>query len=131
MENHTNRCLCVAYTYFTTFFKYLGVQVTSCPLDFCHLNISLLLQWFRDRSKIWNALRLSAGKVNLIKMILMPQLLYCFLNAPMVILLKIFRIVNSLFCTLIWKTEPPRIKLEHLLRPQDYGGLALPNPCLN
>lgn len=56
-------------------------------------------------------------------MILMPQLLYCLHNAPVVVPLKIFRIV-------ICKDRPPRIKFEYLQRPKDDGGLALPNPWL-
>lgn len=70
----------------TTFFKYLGIQVTSGPQDFSQLHISPLLQRFREKVKTWNALRLSvAGKVNLIKMILVPQLLYFLNNAPVVL----------------------------------------------
>lgn len=70
------------------------------------------------------------GRVNLINMILMPQFLYVIHNSPVVIPLKTFRIVNSLFCLLIWKNCSPRIKLEHLQRPKDKGGLALPNTWL-
>lgn len=49
------------------------------------------------------------GKVNPIKIILMPQLLYMLHNSPVVIPLKTFRIVNSIFCTLIWKNWAPRL----------------------
>lgn len=46
------------------------------------------------------------GKVNLTNRILMPQLLYFLHNAPMVIPLKIFRIVNTIFLSLFWKDRP-------------------------
>lgn len=49
----------------------------------------------------------------------------------MVIPVRIFRIVNTIFHSLIWKDRPPRIKLEHLQRPKDDVGLELPNPWLN
>ena len=115
----------------TSSFKYLGVQITARPRDFIHLNISPLLLRFRDKIKTWKALLLSvAGRVNLIKMILMPQLLYFLHNTPMVIPLKVFHTVNSIFRGLIWKDGAARIKLEHLQRPKDSGGLALPNPWL-
>lgn len=48
-----------------------------------------------------------AGKTNLIKMILMPQLLYLLHNTPVVIPIKIFRVVNSLFRLLFWHKKPP------------------------
>lgn len=69
----------------------------------------------------------TAGRVNLIKMILMPQLLYFHHNFPMVIPLKLFHTVNAIFRSLIWKDKNPRIKLEHLQRPKESRGLALPN----
>lgn len=71
-----------------------------------------------------------AGKTNLIKMILMPQLLYMLHNTSIVIPLKIFRVVNTVFRTLLWHTNPPRIKLEQLQYPKEGGGLALPNPWI-
>lgn len=81
---------------------------------------------------MWNSLCLSvAGRVNPMKIILMLQLLYVLHNSPVLVPLKTFRIVNSLFRMPIWKNRPPRIKLEHLQCPKDEGGLALPNPWLD
>lgn len=71
-----------------------------------------------------------AGRTNLIKMFLMPQFLYMLHNTPVVITLKIFRVVNNLFRLLLWHTKPPRIKLEQLQYPKEGGGLALPNPWI-
>lgn len=41
------------------------------------------------------------GKVNQIRTILMPQLLYLLYNSPVVVSLKTFRIVTTIFHTLI------------------------------
>lgn len=60
----------------------------------------------------------------------MPQLLYVLHNFPMVVLLKIFWIINSIFRSLIWHFKPARVRLEQLQHPQDARGLALPNPWL-
>lgn len=60
----------------TSSFKYLGIQVTPHPVDFCRLNITPLLSRFSDKTKVWNGLWLSlAFKVNLVKKFFMPQLL--------------------------------------------------------
>lgn len=113
----------------STSFKYLGIQITAHILDYVNLNLTPLINRCRDRVKVWSKLKLSqVGRINLIKMILMPQLLYVLHNSPMVITLKKFRIINSLFRSFIWLSKPPRIKLEQLQRPKDNGGLALPNP---
>lgn len=114
-----------------TSFKYLGIQISPKLADYCHLNIHPLLSRFRDKINTWNNLTFSlAGKANLIKIILMPQLLYFLHNSPVVIHLKIFRVVNTLFRHLLWNTGPSRIKLEQLQNPKDSGGLAVPNPWL-
>lgn len=45
--------------------------------DFCQLNIHPLVTCFRDRIYVGNKLKMSVeGRTNMIKMILMPQLLY-------------------------------------------------------
>lgn len=114
-------------------FKYLGIYVTPDRLEYVHLNLSPLLNRIRDKAKIWSRLKLSVsvvGKVNSIKIIFMPQFLYALHNTRMVIPLKMFCIINSLFGSLIWHSSPPRIKLEQLQRPKEGGGLALPNPWL-
>lgn len=114
-----------------TSFKYLGIQITAKPREFIPFNISPLLLRFRGKVKTWKSLSISvAGRVNLIKMILMPQLLYFLHNTPMVTPLKTFRTVNAIFHSLIWKDKHSRIKMEHLQRPKDNRGLALPNPWL-
>lgn len=109
----------------STSLKYLGIQVTPRVLDYVNLNLTPLINRCRDRVKVWSKLKLTqVGRINLIKMILMPQLLYVLHNSPMVITLKKFR----LFRSFIWLSKPPRIKLEQLQRPKDEGGLALPSP---
>lgn len=104
-------------------FKYLGVYVTPRPIDYLSLNSSPLLGRIRVKMKIWVKLRLSlVGKVNLVKMIFMPQSLYILHNSPMVDPLKQFCIINSIFHTFLWQARPPRIRLEQLQKPKDKGG---------
>lgn len=99
--------------------------------NYIGLNLTPLLNPFRDRVKVWSRLKISlAGHVNLIKMIMMPQLLYMLHNTPTVIPLKKFCIINSIFRSLVWQSKPARIKLEQLQRPKEAWGLALPNPWL-
>lgn len=78
-------------------FKYLGIQITPRPLDYLNLNLSPLLTRIPDKTKVWARLKLSVvGKINLIKMIFMPQL-YILHNSLMVIPLKMFRVITSIF----------------------------------
>lgn len=89
------------------FFKYLDIQVSPMLTDYCRLNMYPLLTHFRAKIIMWNKLKMSvAGRTNLIKMILMPQLLYFLHNFLVVVPLKLFRVVNSLFRTLLWNNHP-------------------------
>lgn len=112
-------------------FKYLGVYVTPQPRDYVSLNVCPLLSRINDKIKVWSKLKMSlVGRVNLTKMIFMPQLLYMLHNTPMVVTLRIIRIINSMFRSFLWLDRPPRIKLEQLQKPKEAGGLALSNPWL-
>lgn len=71
-----------------------------------------------------------AGWTNLVKMILMPQLLYIIRNSPVWLPFKYFHKFQALFRDLVWKKGVPRIKYETLQHPKDEGGLAAPNPWL-
>lgn len=63
-------------------------------------------------------------------MFFMPQLLYILYNTPMVVPLKTFRIINSLFGSFIWLNKSPRVKLKQLQKPKESGGLAMPDSWL-
>lgn len=54
-----------------------------------------LLTKFWDKGKLWKKLWLSiVGRANLVKMILMPQLLKFLHNAPIVLSLRLFWTIN-------------------------------------
>lgn len=105
-----------------TSFTYLGILVSPILTNYSCPNAQPLMTRFRVKINIWNKLNISqAGKTNLIKIILLPQLLYVLHNSP---------VVNPLFKLLLWGAHCPSIKLEQLQFPKDGGGLALPNPWI-
>lgn len=78
--------------------KYLEIEVTRNAEDYIDLNLKPLLLRFRDKCRSWCKLPLTViGRVNLLKMIWVPQLLYIFHNCPIWITMFWFRIVESLF----------------------------------
>lgn len=66
------------------------------------------------------------GRVNLTKMIFMPQLLYILHNTPTVVPFKIFPVINSLFSAFLWLNKPLRIRLEQLQKPKEAGDWPSP-----
>lgn len=76
----------------------------------------------------WMNLPLSlAGRINLIKMIMLPKFLYLFQNIPILIKKSFFNSLESNISSFIWNGKPPRIKRSTLQRPKKLAGLALPN----
>ena len=76
----------------------------------------------------WMNLPLSvAGRVNLIKMIILPKFSYLFQNIPIFIKKSFFNLLDKSITSFIWNGKVHRIKKSALQRPKDNAGLALPN----
>lgn len=112
-------------------FKYLGVTISTNLAQYEKLNLDPLYSKLLQRLEVWRKLPLSVvGRVNLIKMIWMPQILYLLHNAPIWVPQRFFYKLNSLFRRLIWGKSVARIKLQALQMAKDEGGLAVPDPAL-
>lgn len=62
---------------------YLGINMTKEPGQFIAGNVVPLMVKLRQKTKVWSRLTLSvAGRINLIKMVWMPQILYIIQNSP-------------------------------------------------
>ena len=76
----------------------------------------------------WSSLPHSlVGRVDLIKMIVLPKCLYLFQNIPILIRKKFFKTLDQCIASLIWNGKSHRIKRQSLERPKGLAGLALPN----
>lgn len=112
-------------------FKYLGIQISTDFRLFIPLNVTPMVTRFQEKINTWTKLPLSViGRNNLIKMILMPQLLYILHNSPVWLPFTHFYKFQALFRDLIWKKGSPRIRYETLQRDKTEGGLAAPNPWI-
>lgn len=61
---------------------YLGIVITRSPEDYVHLNIEPLIT-LTSKTQTWAKLPLGVmGRVNLIKMVLLPKFLYVLWHAP-------------------------------------------------
>ena len=68
-----------------------------------------------------------AGRVNCIKMNVLPGFLYLFQCLPVFLPNSFFRVINKLISSFIWKGKTPRIRREFLQRHRSVGGLSFPN----
>lgn len=109
-------------------FVYLGVTITKTFDNLYKDNFDrLLLQVQQDLTK-WSTLPLSlVGRVNVIKMSVLPKFTYLFQCLPVFIPSTYFKKLDSTISAYIWNGKKPRLKKDHLQKSKQDGGLALPN----
>ena len=109
-------------------FKYLGVNICHKLSDLYNSNFIPLLDKLKLDLDKWKSLHITlAGRVNVIKMNVLPRFLYLFQTLPVFIPKSFFTTVDKLISSFIWEGKTPRIRSEFLQRPKSGGGLALPN----
>lgn len=115
------KCNCVK-------FKYLGIWVTRNFKDLYKANyLPLLLNLKQDIAR-WDLLPLSlGGKINLVKMIILPKFLYLFQSVPIFLSKSFFSNLEGQISSFIWDKKHPRICKKILQLPRNLGGMSLPN----
>ena len=109
-------------------FKYLGIFITSSFRELFQKNFQPLLEKCKLDLSRWAALPLSlAGRVNLIKMVVLPKFLYLFQHIPICLNKSFFVNLDRQLNAFVWCNKPARIKKSILQLPKRDGGLALPN----
>lgn len=103
--------------------KYLGVLVTRTPADYINLNVEPLFNLIKTRTQTWARLPLGVwGRINLIKMVLLPKILYVLWHTPVYLPLKYFKIMESLLKTFVWGSSRHKLAWRILQNPTDLGG---------
>lgn len=109
-------------------FTYLGIQVTKCHNLLLKANFPPLLSKLQSNIQFWRTLPISLlGRVNAIKMVFLPQLLYLFQNIPVFLAKSFFKQIDAIVNPFLWDYKTHRIGKKHLCKPKREGGLALPN----
>ena len=67
------------------------------------------------------------GRVNTIKMLFFPQLLYLLQSIPTFLNKSFLKKLDSIILHVVWNYKSHRIKKEHLCKYRSHGRLALPN----
>lgn len=67
------------------------------------------------------------GRVETIRMNIMPRLLFLFQSLPVMVSGSTFKMLDKSISRFLWQNKKARIKYKTLLAPQNKGGLNLPN----
>uniref|UniRef100_A0A8C5MVH8 Reverse transcriptase domain-containing protein n=1 Tax=Leptobrachium leishanense TaxID=445787 RepID=A0A8C5MVH8_9ANUR len=115
-----------AFRWCTTALTYLGIRLTPDIAKLFELNFTPLLNTFKSDVTRWSPKYLSwLGRIGVIKMNLLPRLLYLFHTIPINIPTSFHKDIRSLISTFIWPTSRPRLKYDILCKSKRNGGLAL------
>ena len=110
-------------------FMYLRVQIVPQLQNIVASNYEPLLQeiskLLERRTPIPSSL---IGKINILKMNILPRLLYLFENLPLPPPSNLFTQLKRLFVRFLWNNRRPWIRLSLLYLPYDRGGLKCPSP---
>lgn len=109
-------------------FKYLGIWVTHHFKDLYKANFPPLMATLKQDLERWDILPLAlGGRINTIKMNVLPRFLYIFQCLPIFLTKTFFMSIDRLISSFIWKKQRPRINKSILQRHRLHGGLGLPN----
>lgn len=109
-------------------FTYLGVKVTRCFKELLKHNFRPIMDQTKKDLSRWSTLPLSlAGRINTVKMVILPKFLYLFQTVPIFLPKSYFKELDKYISIFIWNKTIPRVRKSVLERRKANGGLALPN----
>lgn len=108
--------------------KYLGVGIPSNLSKTFEKNFPPMLKGIASDLRSWNSKFFSwFGRAAILKMVILPRLLYLLRSLPVEIPLKFFKQLQAILTGFLWGQGRPRVKFSLLTRPKKRGGMGLPH----
>lgn len=109
-------------------FTYLGIRISPVIEDIIPINYNPLVKSIEESLEKWNVLPISViGRINIIKMSVLPKFLYLFQAISLPLPASFFSTLKKNFTCFIWSKKRPRLRISLLYLPYERGGLKLPN----
>lgn len=106
---------------------YLGIDLTPGLKEIMTENILPLLLKIESTLQNWSNIGLSLlGKVNILKMMIVPQLNYILCLLPMSLPLLLIKRFNAVVAAFLWGGKRPRLNRIKIYSAKEDGGLNLP-----
>lgn len=108
--------------------KYLGIQLPTCLNDLYSLNYTPLLQNIWSDLLKWSSGLFSwFGRAAIIKINILPRILYILQTVPIVIPQAFFSSYKKICTDFVWNKFHPRLNYDRLTTPKPKGGIGLPD----
>ncbi len=109
-------------------FRYLGIFVTPNVNQMHKMNVTPLFEKIKQDLDHLNSLPVSwLGRISLVKMNVVPRLLYPIQMIPVVFSKRVLKDLNGWLSSFIWSKRRSRLKMSVLQLPGSKRGLDLPN----
>uniref|UniRef100_A0A3P8RWR8 Reverse transcriptase domain-containing protein n=1 Tax=Amphiprion percula TaxID=161767 RepID=A0A3P8RWR8_AMPPE len=106
---------------------YLGIYLTPGLKDIMEENLLPLILKIESKLQNWDKLRLSLlGKINILKMIVVPQINYIIYMLPLNFPLPVLKKFNKIVETFLWSGKRPSLNRTKLYAAKEDGGLGMP-----
>lgn len=108
--------------------KYLGIYLTRHHHQLYQANYPRLLDNIKTDLLAWSDYFISwIGRINSVKMSVLPRLLYLFQTLPIYVPPSLFKTIQRQATHFIWNRRRPRVRLKLLQRSSRTGGLGIPD----